>query len=87
MKKLLVIIITVALIGCAQTPKPLCKAYVKSYWNAGEEHYTLDIRDMRSVGYKYPKTQLRTKFGWMDLSQFDLKYGDCKVKLEKFGYL
>lgn len=89
MKKLLVIAITVLSIGCAQTqaPKPFCKAYVKSYGPTGEEHYALDIRDVRNIGYRFPKTQLRTKFGWMDLYQFDLKYGDCKAKLEKSGYL
>ncbi|BEU76668.1 hypothetical protein NGS8_1420 [Escherichia coli phage NG_S8] len=88
MKKLLAIVVAaVVLTGCVPAPEPFCKAYVKSYGHVGEEHYALDIREARTVGYRFPKTQLRTKFGWWDLSQFDLKYGDCKFKLERSGHL
>ncbi|QXV85239.1 superinfection exclusion protein [Escherichia phage TrudiGerster] len=88
MKKLLIALATITLLsGCAPQPKPFCTSYVKTSWAAGSGHYSLTIRDVREVGYRFPKVQMRTKFGWWDLSQFDLKYGDCKFNLEQSGYL
>ena len=88
MKKLLIALAAVTMLsGCTPQPEPFCTAYVQTYWGTGATHYTLTIRDVREVGYRFPKVQMRNKFGWWDLLQFDLKYGDCKFKLEQSGYL
>ena len=88
MKKLLIALAAVTMLsGCAPQPKPVCTAYIKSQWATGEVHNQLEVREARTVGYRFPKVQMRTKHGWWDLSQFDLKYGDCKFNLEQSGYL
>lgn len=88
MKKILLSLAVVLLLsGCAPAPKPFCTAYVKTNWGWGPVHYALKIQKARMSGYRFPQVQLRTKYGWWALSQFDLKYGDCKFNLEKSGYL
>lgn len=88
MKKFVIALVaSVMLSGCAPAPKPFCTGFVKSFGGAGEEHYGLKVQKVRIKGDRFPVVQLRTKFGWWDLSQFDLKYGDCKFKLEQSNYL
>ncbi|CCI88573.1 Cor superinfection exclusion protein [Yersinia phage phiR2-01] len=87
MKKLLIAAVLL-LTGCTTTTRePFCTAYVKTYEQGFATHYKLNIRDARTSGYRFPKTQLKTKYGWWELYQFDLSYGDCKVKLQQAGYL
>lgn len=88
MKKLVITLATVILLsGCVPAQKPFCTAFVKSYGAAGVEHYGLKIQKARIKGERFPVVQMRTKYGWWDITQFDLKYGDCKFKLEQSGYL
>ena len=88
MKKLLIALAAVVMLsGCVSKPETFCTAYVKTFEATGTAHYSLAIRDVRVVGNRFPKVQLQTKFGWWELSQFDLAYGDCKFKLEQSSYL
>lgn len=85
MKKLIIACVLI-LTGCANPP-PFCTAYVKSAGATGAEWYGLRVEKARIKQVRTHPVELRTKYGWWDVSQFDMKYGDCKVKLEESGYL
>lgn len=86
MKKLIIPVVML-LTGCATNSEPFCTAYVKTYELSAERHYELKIRDARKIDRRYPVVELKTKYGWWELGQFDLKYGNCAVKLKEAGYL
>lgn len=88
MKKLMIALLgTIMLSGCVATPKPFCTGFVKTYGASGEAYYSLRVQEARIKGNRFPEVQLRTKYGWWNISHFDLKYGDCKIKLEQSKFM
>ncbi|EAT0097359.1 hypothetical protein EK546_09535 [Salmonella enterica] len=87
MKKI-VVLVAVLLTGCAyKQPAPFCTGFVKTMTATGEAHYGLRVEKARIKQVRTHPVELRTKFGWWDVSNFDLRYGDCKAKLEQYNFI